>query len=108
MQEHTTSLFESRLHGLQLVARGKVRDIYRVDSEHLLIIATDRMSAFDVVLPDPIPGKGVLLTAMSNFWFERLSHVVDNHLTGIDPVSVLSDPRDHAMVADRAVVVRYF
>jgi phosphoribosylaminoimidazole-succinocarboxamide synthase len=103
-----TPLFESRLHGLQLLARGKVRDIYRVDSDHLLIIATDRISAFDVVLPDPIPGKGILLTAMSNFWFERLAHVVDNHLTAIDPVSVLSDPRDEAMVAQRAVVVRYY
>ncbi|MBN1239836.1 MAG: phosphoribosylaminoimidazolesuccinocarboxamide synthase [Gammaproteobacteria bacterium] len=103
-----TALFESRLHGLQLLARGKVRDIYRVDSDHLLIIATDRISAFDVVLPDPIPGKGVLLTSMSNFWFGRLHHVVENHLTGTDPLSVLSDPRDHAMVADRAVVVRYF
>jgi phosphoribosylaminoimidazole-succinocarboxamide synthase len=108
MNESPKPLYESRLHGLQLLGRGKVRDIYRVDSEHLLIIATDRLSAFDVVLPDPIPGKGVLLTAISNFWFDRLRHVVPNHLTGIDPVSVLSDPRDHAMVADRAVVVRYF
>jgi phosphoribosylaminoimidazole-succinocarboxamide synthase len=108
MAQHMTSLFESRLHGLQLLARGKVRDIYRVDTDHLLIIATDRISAFDVVLPDPIPGKGVLLTAMSNFWFTRLQHVVENHLTGVDPVSVLSDPRDHAMVAERAVVVRCY
>src|SRR5690606_770714 len=85
-------LYESRLHGLPPLTRGKVRDIYRVDDKHLLIVATDRISAFDVVLPDPIPGKGVLLTALSNFWFDRLRHVVPNHLTGIDPVSVLADP----------------
>jgi phosphoribosylaminoimidazole-succinocarboxamide synthase len=100
-------LFESRLHGLELVGRGKVRDIYRVDSERLLIVASDRISAFDVVLPDPIPGKGIVLTAISNFWFDRLRGIVDNHLTGVDPVSVLSDPRDHAIVEDRAVVVRF-
>ncbi|HEX6994085.1 MAG TPA: phosphoribosylaminoimidazolesuccinocarboxamide synthase [Gammaproteobacteria bacterium] len=100
-------LFESRLHGLPPLTRGKVRDIYRVDDKHLLIVATDRISAFDVVLPDPIPGKGVLLTALSNFWFDKLKHVVPNHLTGIDPVTVLADPRDHAIVAGRAVVVDY-
>src|SRR5690606_22732544 len=100
-------LYESRLHSLPPFTRGKVRDIYRVDDKHLLIVATDRISAFDVVLPDPIPGKGVLLTALSNFWFERLRGVVKNHLTGIDPVSVLADPRDHATVAGRAIVVDY-
>lgn len=100
-------LFESRLHGLPALTRGKVRDIYRVDGEHLLIVATDRISAFDVVLPDPIPGKGVVLTTLSNFWFERLREVVPNHLTGIDPVSVLADPRDHGIVAGRSVVVKF-
>ena len=99
------ALFESSLHSLELIARGKVRDIYRVDAKRLLILATDRISAFDVVLPDPIPGKGVVLTAISNFWFERLSGVIPNHLTGIDPVEVIADPRDHAVVAKRAVVV---
>jgi len=108
MNEQFKPLFESRLHGLQALTRGKVRDVYRVDDKHLLIIATDRISAFDVVLPDPIPGKGVLLTALSNFWFDRLKHVIANHLTGIDPVSVLSDPRDHEVVTGRAVVGRYF
>ena len=63
------------------------------------------MSAFDVVLPDPIPGKGIVLTAISNFWFHRLEAVIPNHLTGTEPVEVLSDPRDHAVVKDRAVVV---
>ena len=101
----TDALFESNLTSLQLAARGKVRDIYRVDDERLLIVATDRMSAFDVVLPDPIPGKGVVLTSISNFWFEKLENVIPNHLTGIAPETVLSDPRDRAAVENRAVVV---
>ena len=100
------ALFESNLRGLRLIARGKVRDIYRVDAKHLLILATDRISAFDVVLPDPIPGKGIVLTAISNFWFKRLENVIRNHLTGTDPVAVLDDARDHAVVKERAVVVR--
>ncbi len=97
---------ESNLTSLELVARGKVRDIYQVDDDHLLIVASDRISAFDVVLPDPVPGKGVALTAISNFWFERLGHVVANHVTDIDPVSVLPDPQDHAIVQGRSVVVK--
>ncbi|TDJ28732.1 MAG: phosphoribosylaminoimidazolesuccinocarboxamide synthase, partial [Gammaproteobacteria bacterium] len=96
---------ESNLTSLELVARGKVRDIYRVDDEHLLIVASDRLSAFDVVLPDPVPGKGIVLTAISNFWFERLGHVVPNHLTNIDPVSVLPDQKDHAIIEGRSIVV---
>jgi phosphoribosylaminoimidazole-succinocarboxamide synthase len=91
---------------LELLARGKVRDIYRVDDERLLIVATDRLSAFDVVLPDPIPGKGIVLTSISNFWFKRLEDVVPNHLTGIEPEAVLADARDHAIVKNRAVVVQ--
>jgi phosphoribosylaminoimidazole-succinocarboxamide synthase len=105
MPESVQALFESSLHSLQLVARGKVRDIYRVDANRLLILATDRISAFDVVLPDPIPGKGVVLTAISNFWFGRLQTVIKNHLTGIDPIAVLPDARDHVVVKNRAVVV---
>jgi phosphoribosylaminoimidazole-succinocarboxamide synthase len=100
------SLFESNLVSLELVARGKVRDIYRVDDERLLIVATDRLSAFDVVLPDPIPGKGIVLTSISNFWFKKLESVIPNHLTGIEPEAVLADPRDHAVVRHRAVVVQ--
>jgi phosphoribosylaminoimidazole-succinocarboxamide synthase len=100
------ALFESNLRGLQLVARGKVRDIYRVDAQRLLIVASDRMSAFDVVLPDAIPGKGIVLTAIANFWFKKLENVIDNHLTGTDPSEVLSDASDRAAVEDRAVVVR--
>ncbi len=102
----TESLFESNLASLRLVARGKVRDIYNVDAERLLIVATDRLSVFDVVLPDLIPGKGVILTSISNFWFKKLESVIPNHLTGIAPEDVLSDPGDHATVKNRAVVVR--
>jgi phosphoribosylaminoimidazole-succinocarboxamide synthase len=101
----TEALFESSLHSLELVARGKVRDIYRVDTKRLLILASDRMSAFDVVLPDPIPGKGIVLTAISNFWFDKLAGVIPNHLTGVEPASVLRDERDHTVVKQRAVVV---
>ncbi len=102
-----TALFESNLASLQLIARGKVRDIYKVDAKRLLIVASDRISAFDVVLPDPIPGKGIVLTAISNFWFKRLEHVIRNHLTGTDPVAVLEDPQDHEIVRGRAVVVEH-
>ena len=99
-------LFESHLTGPERLHRGKVRDIYAVDARHLLIVASDRLSAFDVILPDPIPGKGAVLTAVSNFWFHRLGDIVANHLTGIDPASVLDEPADRATVRDRAVVVR--
>ncbi len=101
-----TPLFESHLESLELEHRGKVRDVYRIDAAHLLIVATDRLSAFDVILPDAIPGKGIVLTAISNFWFERLGDVVPNHLTGIDPETVLPAPSDHAIVRDRAIVAR--
>jgi phosphoribosylaminoimidazole-succinocarboxamide synthase len=106
MAEPTQALFESSLHGLELIARGKVRDIYRIDAKRLLILATDRISAFDVVLPDPIPGKGVVLTAISSFWFDLLEPVVPNHLTHTDPESVVATEEDRAVVRDRAVVVR--
>jgi phosphoribosylaminoimidazole-succinocarboxamide synthase len=100
------AIFESNLASLELVARGKVRDIYRVDAQRLLIVASDRLSAFDVVLPDPIPSKGIVLTSISNFWFKKLESVVPNHLTGIEPEAVLSDARDRATVKKRAVVVQ--
>jgi len=96
---HTTNL------SLDLLSRGKVRDIYAVDDEHLLLVATDRLSAFDVVLPDPIPDKGRILTGLSQFWFERTTGIVANHLTGVDPVDVVrADERDQ--VRGRALVVR--
>lgn len=99
-------VLESHLKSLELIGRGKVRDIYRVDAAHLLIVASDRISAFDVVLPDPIPGKGIVLTAISNFWFKRLAKIVPNHLTGMQPADVLGDPGDQVLVKNRAVVVR--
>ena len=99
------ALFESSIKSLPLIARGKVRDIYAIDDEKMLIVTTDRLSAFDVILPDPIPGKGKVLTAVSNFWFGRLAGVSPNHLTGIAPESVVAaDERDQ--VEGRAIVVR--
>lgn len=85
--------------------RGKVRDIYAVDDDKLLIVQTDRLSAFDVILPDPIPGKGKLLTALSAFWFEKLAHIIPNHLTGIAPESVVADS-EREQVQGRAFVIR--
>ncbi len=99
------ALFESSIKSLPLIARGKVRDIYAIDDATMLIVTTDRLSAFDVILPDPIPGKGKVLTAVSNFWFDRLAGVSPNHLTGIAPESVVrADERDQ--VEGRAIVVR--
>lgn len=102
----STALFETSLKSLPLLARGKVRDIYAVGDDHLLLVATDRLSAFDVVLPDPIPGKGAVLTAMSNFWFARFQAQVPNHLATLSLEDVLPDAAERAQVAGRAVVVR--
>lgn len=98
------ALLESNLSSLEPLARGKVRDIYKVGSDRLLIVATDRISAFDVVLPNPIPQKGEVLTAISNFWFDKLQGLLPNHLTGVDPVSVV-DAAEADIVRDRSVVV---
>ena len=84
-----TTLLQSELPGLTLRHRGKVRDVFDLPDDRLLIVATDRLSAFDVVLPDPIPGKGEMLCQISNFWFEQTAGLVPNHLTGIDVASVL-------------------
>ena len=100
-----STLFESDLRSLERLRQGKVRDIYAVDDDHLLIVASDRMSAFDVVLPTPIPDKGGILTRMSNFWFSRTDAVVPNHLSDVQVDEVLS-PEEVAQVGDRAVVVR--
>src|SRR5476649_390513 len=99
-------LFESRLRGLQKIHQGKVRDIYDVDAEHLLIVTTDRLSAFDVVLPDPIPGKGRVLDEISRFWFARTTPIIPNHLTGQSLTNVVRDAADLALLAGRAVIVR--
>ena len=100
------TVYESRIASLPLIARGKVRDIYSVNEQQMLIVTTDRLSAFDVILPDPIPDKGRVLTAVSGFWFERLAHIVPNHLTGIDPESVVKGEEERAQVRGRAVVVK--
>lgn len=102
----TPIVFETRLSGLELAHRGKVRDVYALDDEHLLIVTTDRLSAFDVVLPDAIPGKGAMLTAISSFWFSRTRDIVSNHLTGIAPEDVVPEKAEHDQVKNRAVVVR--
>jgi len=101
----TAPMYQSSIHSLPLLNRGKVRDIYAVDDRHLLIVTTDRLSAFDVVLPTPIPGKGEVLTAISNFWFERLKEIVPNQLTGIPPETVVA-PQEHDQVRGRAIVVK--
>jgi phosphoribosylaminoimidazole-succinocarboxamide synthase len=98
-------LFNSSINSLPLLNRGKVRDIYAVDDERLLIVTTDRLSAFDVVLPTPIPGKGEVLTRISDFWFAKLGHILPNQLTGIAPESVVA-PNERDQVTGRASVVR--
>ena len=99
-------LFETRLRSLKKVHQGKVRDIYDVDAEHLLIVTTDRLSAFDVVLPDPIPFKGQVLTQISLFWFSKTSHMVPNHLSSLKIEDVITDPEERAQLAGRSMVVK--
>ena len=101
-----SALYESQLSQLQLLHRGKVRDIYQVDADHLLIVASDRLSAFDVVLPQPIPGKGEVLTRVSRFWFGRTGGILPNQLTDIPVAAVVTDPAERAQLGDRALVVR--
>jgi phosphoribosylaminoimidazole-succinocarboxamide synthase len=101
-----SALHESNLTSLPLLHRGKVRDLYEVDAQHLLIVQTDRLSAFDVILPDPIPGKGEVLTTLSNFWFEKLRHIIPNHLSGIAPESVVSNAAEQDQVRGRAFVTK--
>jgi phosphoribosylaminoimidazole-succinocarboxamide synthase len=99
------ALHQSHLHSLPLLARGKVRDNYAVGDDRILMIASDRISAFDVIMGEPIPGKGRLLTRMALFWFDRLSHVVPNHLSGAEPLSVVA-PDERAQVEGRAMLVK--
>jgi phosphoribosylaminoimidazole-succinocarboxamide synthase len=100
------ALYESRLSSLECLGRGKVRDIYAVDDNYLLIVTTDRLSAFDVILPDPIPGKGEILTALSNFWFARTAGIVANHLADLALDEVLTDPAELAQVGSRATLAK--
>ena len=99
------TLYESQIRSLPRLGKGKVRDIYAVGKDKMLIVTSDRLSAFDVVLSDPIPDKGRVLNEMANFWFERLGHIVPNQLTGIDPESVVADD-ERAQVRGRSVVVK--
>ncbi|GAA0715980.1 phosphoribosylaminoimidazolesuccinocarboxamide synthase [Dokdonella soli] len=101
-----TVLSQSHLPGLDLIHRGKVRDVYAIGAGELLIVASDRLSAFDVVLPDPIPGKGEMLTQISNFWFGKTAHLVPNHLTGRKVADVLPPGTDVALYAKRSVVAK--
>src|SRR5271154_4221146 len=102
----SATLFESQLRSLKKIHQGKVRDIYDVDAEHLLIVATDRLSAFDVVLPDPIPFKGEVLTQISLFWFARTQHLMENHLSTLQVEDVVADRREREQLAGRAMVVK--
>ncbi|MEE9342065.1 MAG: phosphoribosylaminoimidazolesuccinocarboxamide synthase [Gammaproteobacteria bacterium] len=99
-------LFETDIKSLPLVARGKVRDIYAVGDEHLLIVTTDRLSAFDVVMPDPIPQKGAILTEVSNFWFEKTQDIIPNHLSALALEDVLGDKEEREQVDGRAIIVK--
>ena len=103
---HSAPLFETRLRSLKKIHQGKVRDIYDVDDQHLLIVATDRLSAFDVVLPDPIPFKGEVLTQISLFWFGKTAHIAPNHLSNLRVEDVVSDVQERAQLKGRAMVVK--
>ena len=100
------ALYQSTLSSLKLRASGKVRDIYDIDDKHMLIVTTDRLSAFDVILPDPIPGKGRVLTRISNFWFKKLQTILPNHLTDIPLDQVVHDAAERAEIEGRAIVVK--
>ncbi len=100
------ALYESSLKSLPRLGRGKVRDIYGVGDDKMLIVVSDRLSAFDVILPDPIPDKGRVLNEMANFWFGKLGHIVPNQLTGIDPQTVVKGEDEKAQVKGRAIVVK--
>src|SRR6266853_1300108 len=99
-------VYRTELTGLTRIHEGKVRDIYAVDDDTMLIVTTDRLSAFDVVLPDPIPDKGRVLNELSNFWFRRLGHIVANHLDGLAPDAVVKGGEESAQVRGRSVVVK--
>jgi phosphoribosylaminoimidazole-succinocarboxamide synthase len=99
------ALYESSIQSLPLISKGKVRDIYAIGEDRLLMITTDRLSAFDVVMGEPIPGKGIVLNQMANFWFDKLAHVIPNHLTGVDPETVVA-ANEIDQVKGRAIVTK--
>ena len=102
----TSTLYESDISDLKLLHRGKVRDLYEVDDKHMLIVTTDRISAFDVILPSPIPGKGEVLTAISKFWFHRMRDIVPNHLTDLSLQAIVHDSATREALSPRSVVVQ--
>jgi phosphoribosylaminoimidazole-succinocarboxamide synthase len=106
MSKSLAAVYETNLKSLPLVQKGKVRDIYAVGEDHFLIVTTDRLSAFDVVLPDPVPRKGAILTEISNFWFERTSEIIRNHLTDITLESVVPNATERAPLEGRSIVVK--
>src|SRR5690606_13074004 len=101
-------VYETDIRSLPLIGRGKVRDIYAVGDDQMLIVTTDRLSAFDVVLPDPIPGKSEILCSVSNFWFAKMADLVPNYLTGRKLEEVLPDPMERAQSEGRSVIVHRF
>jgi len=106
MQTKSDSLYRSHIKSLPLISNGKVRDIYGIDDQHMLIVTSDRLSAFDVILPDPIPGKGRVLTEVSNFWFKRCENIISNHLTDISVKDVIKETDELNVLEGRAIVVR--
>ena len=106
MKFNSDALYRSHIKSLSLISNGKVRDIYNIDDEHILIVTSDRLSAFDVILPDPIPGKGSILTEVSNFWFDRCKHIIPNHLTGITINDVIKEHEEFEILKSRSIVVR--
>ena len=105
MNRTPDALYKSEIRSLPLLNNGKVRDIFAVDDDHMLIVTTDRISAFDVILPDPIPGKGAVLTVLSSFWFDRTGHIIRNHLSDRRLEEVLTDSGELAMVQGRGIIV---
>jgi len=103
--DSSSAIFETNIENLDMIARGKVRDIYRIDDQHMLIVSTDRLSAFDVVFPQPIPQKGELLTRISNFWFSRTSEIVENHLSKLKLQDYVSK-QDYKCLASRSIIVK--
>lgn len=101
-----TALYQTDIGGLELLHKGKVRDIYAIDEQYILIVSTDRLSAFDIILPDPIPEKGIILNKISNFWFNKTRHIVPNHLSGIAPETVIPAPDRHQTIVERSIVAR--
>jgi len=104
--DNADAMFETSISELPLIGRGKVRDIYSVDDDHLLIVTTDRLSAYDVVMPDPVPGKGEILTKISLFWFRMMSDIIDNQLTDLTVADVIKDPELQEQLRTRALVVK--